>query len=147
MKVNYNEIGSAAEMEVQLRCCSIYAVEEMRDLIQKRTRKQHAVHPDLDSSASFFDVYDGHEATVGVIVMTLPPEHASRHSSTKPGQKTAALTPPPQHASSQSSTKLCSQEATNKSARRALFSKDKTKGKKKSGKGKQKEMTWTLDAR
>ncbi|GJV12667.1 probable protein phosphatase 2C 60 [Tanacetum coccineum] len=64
MKVNHNEIGSGAEMEVQLRGCSIYAVEEIRDLIQKRTRKQHAVHPDLDSSASFFDVYDGHEGKV-----------------------------------------------------------------------------------
>ncbi|GJR50096.1 probable protein phosphatase 2C 60 [Tanacetum coccineum] len=108
MKVNHNEIGSGAEMEVQLRGCSIYAIEEMRDLIQKRTRKQanhaecviaamsgvctpktkdgengsgrhglssmqgwhatmeddHAAHPDLDSSASFFDVYDGHEGKV-----------------------------------------------------------------------------------
>ncbi|XP_076945251.1 uncharacterized protein LOC143616256 [Bidens hawaiensis] len=34
------EIGSGTEEEVELRACSIYAVEKMRDLIQKRTGKQ-----------------------------------------------------------------------------------------------------------
>ncbi|GJS70064.1 queuosine salvage protein-like protein, partial [Tanacetum coccineum] len=34
------EIGSGTEEEVELRACSIYAVEQMRDLIQKRTGKQ-----------------------------------------------------------------------------------------------------------
>ena len=33
-------IGSGTEEEVELRACSIYAVEKMRDLIQKRTGKQ-----------------------------------------------------------------------------------------------------------
>nr|GEU37922.1 retrovirus-related Pol polyprotein from transposon TNT 1-94 [Tanacetum cinerariifolium] len=34
------EIGSGIEKEVELRACSISAVEQMRDLIQKRTGKQ-----------------------------------------------------------------------------------------------------------
>lgn len=34
------EIGSGSEEEVELRACSIYAVEKMRDLIRKRTGKQ-----------------------------------------------------------------------------------------------------------
>lgn len=34
------EIGSGTEEEVELRACSIYAVEKMRDLIVKRTGKQ-----------------------------------------------------------------------------------------------------------
>ncbi|GKC76807.1 queuosine salvage protein-like protein [Tanacetum coccineum] len=40
MTVNHNEIGYGTKKEVELRACSIYAVEEMRDLIQKLTRKQ-----------------------------------------------------------------------------------------------------------
>lgn len=44
------EIGSGTEEEVELRACSIYAVEKMRDLIVKRTGKQVSVF--------FFDLID-----------------------------------------------------------------------------------------
>ncbi|KAM7520407.1 hypothetical protein LguiB_019369 [Lonicera macranthoides] len=35
-----NEIGSGSEEEVELRACSIYAVEKMRELIRKKSGKQ-----------------------------------------------------------------------------------------------------------
>ncbi|XP_038705963.1 queuosine salvage protein-like isoform X2 [Tripterygium wilfordii] len=35
-----NEIGSGSEEEVELRACSIYAVEKMRDLIRRKSGKQ-----------------------------------------------------------------------------------------------------------
>lgn len=35
-----NEIGSGSEEEVELRACSIYAVEKMRELISQKSGKQ-----------------------------------------------------------------------------------------------------------
>nr|GEY05155.1 hypothetical protein [Tanacetum cinerariifolium] len=84
-------------------------------------------------------------ATVGVIVTTLPPEHASRHSSIKPGSKYSDTDTTTTTRFKSILYEASSLEATNKSARRVLFSDDKTKRKKKSGKGKQKDMPWTLD--
>ncbi|KAK6923135.1 Queuosine salvage protein family [Dillenia turbinata] len=44
---NDNEIGSGSEEEVELRVCSIYAVEKMRELIKIKTGKQ-ALSVELD---------------------------------------------------------------------------------------------------
>lgn len=37
---NQNEIGSGTEEEIELRACSVYAVEKMRELISKKSGKQ-----------------------------------------------------------------------------------------------------------
>ena len=37
---NQSEIGSGTEEEVELRACSVYAVEKMRELISKKCGKQ-----------------------------------------------------------------------------------------------------------
>lgn len=50
---NRSEIGSGSEEEVELRACSVYAVEKMRELISKKSGKQVCLACSLSITAFF----------------------------------------------------------------------------------------------